>query len=66
MKKYIITIILTAIGTGLFTYGLLRFMTIFVYRDSFYNSRTSVILSTIGAVLIIIGLLLRKKKKTED
>jgi hypothetical protein len=65
MKKFIMTnisIILTAIGTGLFTYGFFRFITIFVYRESFYKSQTSIILSTIGAVLIAIGLLLKTKK----
>jgi len=73
MKKYIIEFILIALGTGLFTLGFFGFVGCFIQSsllsalllsNNYWRHfiRTSIILLPIGAVLIVIGLLLKAKK----
>ena len=62
MKKYIITIILIAIGTGLFTYGLFSFSFYHYLSPHYYYPDESLAALTVGAVLIVIGILLKTRK----
>jgi|GEM_PF-4796243 len=76
MKEHFVLLL----GTGLFTYGLFSFLSFHRYyknlelgglsglypRAPYDYNHTSLILLTIGAILIVIGLLKIRKKKVEE